>query len=93
MYRHEFNEIVSRVNEVDRFEANVKGFLSRAEKDLEFIQDQDRRNEVVNKIASVLREEFGSLNEEVAKTLERLRVVSDRTIQRDKQKEREKKQQ
>lgn len=50
---------------------------------------QERRNKIVNSIAKTLRQEFGALEKDVEKLLERVRVVSERTVQKDKKAERE----
>ena len=47
---------------------------------------QEITNKCVNAFAQVLKSEFGALDDEVIKTLERIRTVSERTVQRDKQK-------
>jgi hypothetical protein len=47
---------------------------------------QDLVNKCVNAFAKSLREEIGIRDAESMKMLERVRVVSERTIQRDKQK-------
>ncbi len=53
---------------------------------LEREQIQDITNKCVNEFAKMLRVEFGALDDEVVKTLERIRIVSERTVQRDKKK-------
>lgn len=43
-------------------------------------------NKAVNSFAVTLSEEIGGFNDEMVKILERVRIVSDRTVQRDRKK-------
>ena len=80
MTKKELFSIADKVRRAETFEANVNRFLETAKKDLQFIEDQDERNSIVNKIAQLLREEYGVLNEEVAETLNQLRLVKEENV-------------
>ena len=92
MEKKDLLEIVHKIDTVDKLKKYedklVDGVRHHIAQELkrfgDSIDSQDITNKCVNAIAATLRTEIGLMDAEGAKVLERIRLVSDRTVQRDK---------
>lgn len=91
MDNKEIRQLYQLVLKSENSERAKKEVLDLVTEKLAFLEDQEERNRIVNRVAAVIKEELGSIQDEIAKTLELVRTVHPRTVQKQKAKEKENK--
>ena len=77
MNREEITNLYNKAAMLDKLDAKELRIVGMIKDELSVIQDQDTKNRIVNKVAAVLRDEFGTLTKESSEYLESVRVGSE----------------